>query len=216
MPLRSCSSRIGAACHGSTRGVLRRRLARADGPAADPDRPACRGRSRAAARQPRPRRAAAPADHVADAEDRPVRRVDRQVVVVAVGDRAGASTRFERSTAPVTFSRCAGVIETPGVKPNVHGEVRRVVHGDQHAAVAHELLQVGQPAPAQARADVVGRVDLAEVRRQLGRLPRNRIAVHRHAGDDRCARGAADGREEDDVVLRRADRASFATSCVLM
>ena len=101
------------------------------------------------------------------------------------------------------LSRCGRRDRDAGGEPELNREVRRVVDGDQHAAVADELLQVGQALPAHARAHVVGRIDLADVRRQLGRLPRQGIAVHRQAGDELLAGAAADRRKEDDVVLGR-------------
>src|SRR6185312_16722915 len=44
-------------------------------------------------------------------------------------------------------------------------------------------------------------VDLADVWRQLGGLPRHRVAPHRHAVDDLLRAGAADRPEQDHVVL---------------
>src|SRR4029078_3864104 len=65
----------------------------------------------------------------------------------------------------------------------------------------YDLLWVPHPLVAEARTDVVGRVFLADVRRQLRRPPRDRVAVQRRARDDLLRGAAADRGEEDDVVL---------------
>src|SRR5581483_3585048 len=73
--------------------------------------------------------------------------------------------------------------------------------GDQQSALPDEVLDLLESVPAEAGADVVGGIDLAEIRSELRRLPRQRIAVHRRAVDDRLGTAANAGSEDDHVVL---------------
>src|SRR4029078_12661012 len=65
----------------------------------------------------------------------------------------------------------------------------------------YDLLWVPHPLVAEARTDVVGRVFLADVRRQLRGPPRDRVAVHRRAVDDLLRAAAADRGGEAEVGL---------------
>ena len=91
IPLRSCSSVTGGACQGSTLGSTGGASTRPR-PAARRDRRSCRGPSAARRLAAEPRRRVRRACCSTD-EDQPVRQVDRQVLVVAVGDRARAGPR---------------------------------------------------------------------------------------------------------------------------
>src|SRR5690349_3909583 len=59
-----------------------------------------------------------------------------------------------------------------------------------------------QPIPTQTWSNVVCGIFFADVRREFGRLPRDRSAVHRQAVHDLLSGDAANRRKQDDVVLR--------------
>ena len=213
--LRSCSS------------VTRRRLPRLDlrllrqrrppgGPAADPDRRPCRARSAArcppsaAARRRRgrpaccSRRAPGPAPSRSTGPRRSRRRS---------GSRRRRSSRASRC--PARSAACGCCTDRPGVRPKVTASTDVSSATISTPPLRTKLLEVDEPAPAEARPHVVGRVDLADVRRQRRRLPRQRVAPHRHARRRSAARrGPTGGNTRTSHFAFRF--ASFATTCVLM
>ena len=86
-------------------------------------------------------------------------------------------------------------------QPVADGQLRGVHDADEQAAPGHELAQVREAGRAQARAHVVGRIDLADVRGEGRRLPGKGVAPARHARDDRRRR-PPHGRKDDHVPAR--------------
>ena len=140
---------------------------------------------RAAARRPRGALAtgssgSAPAESAApgqrDAEDRGLVEVERDRVVVAVGDRASFVLHARAEDGPIglKLARLGDRDVLDHAEPDRQAGARG--DRDEDAAVLHERLQVGQPFETQAAADIVRVVDSPEVRGQLGGLERDRAA----------------------------------------
>ena len=115
---------------------------------------------------------------------------------IVAGDEDGVEHRADDARIAVRRDADAGR------KAGVDGELRSVFAGDEQAALLDEFLEVLEAVVAEAGAHVGGRVDAAEVRRQVRLLPRQRVVPHGQAVDDVVRRGAADGSEDDDVVFR--------------
>ena len=124
---------------------------------------------RAAAGRPRGALAAgpsgsAPATAAAgqrDAEDRGLVEVERNRVVVAVGDRAPFVLHRRAKDRPMglKLARLGDRDVLDHAEP--HGQTGARGDRDEDAAVLHERLQVGQPFETQAAADIVRVVDTA-------------------------------------------------------
>ena len=149
MPLRSCSSVIGTACHVSVRGSSRHfdagaslRRVRIVGRSA-PGRPVAAIVGSEAA-------SAAAAEHVREVEDRPVVAPEREVVGVAVGDRAGRVDRLRAHHAADDAQALARGDRQARREAGRDREIGGVHHGEEHAALAHER-PAGCATPLQPR-----------------------------------------------------------------
>ena len=71
-----------------------------------------------------------------------------------------ASTIFERSAEPVTFSRCVGAMLTPGVSPNVTAKLPCRSPPISRPPLRTNFVQMIEARPAEARTHIVGLVDL--------------------------------------------------------
>ena len=154
-----------------------------------------------------PRPTAAPGQR--EAEDRGLVEVERDRVVIAVGDRAPFVLHARTEDGPIRLelARLGDRDVLDHAQP--HGQAGARRDRDEDAALLHERLQVGQPFETQAAADIVRLVDTPEVRGQLGGLEWDRAAevgaVVEQALPDAVDQGREtrrDGGKDDHVVLR--------------
>src|SRR6185437_9982336 len=81
-------------------------------------------------------------------------------------------------------------------------ELRGVFAGDEQSALLDELAEVLKAVVAEARADVIGRIEATKVWCDVGFLPGHRVVPHGQAVEDIECGGTANGRKDDDVVFR--------------
>ena len=134
---------------------------------------------------------------------------------VAVGDRTGVVDHLRSHDAADDAQVVRAGGRQAGREPARHCEVGGVHRRQQQAAFPHEILQVRDAHPTEARTHVVGLIFRSEIRRVGRLLPRQRVAVHRHAVDDRPAGSRPTGGKT--ITSYFALRSSFFRHvCVLM
>src|SRR6267142_996455 len=123
------------------------------------------------------RATAATPDDVADTENGTIGTIHRQRIAIAVSNRAGRIHSLHTQNVAHRSQALRASYSNSCSEAIVHGEIGRIVNGDEKSTVAHKLLQVLQPGPAKTGAHVVRRVNLAEVWRQRSCFPGNRISI---------------------------------------
>ena len=214
MPLRSCSSVIGAAFQVSMRSSRATstpvRPCGTSGSSAVP-RPVGRFPPSSGPRR-RPPRAA---EHVGEVEDRTVVAPQREVVGVAVGDRAGRVDVFERTTLPTMRSRWRAATESPGVKPVDTARSAVSITVMSRPPLRTNVLQVRDAGAAEARTHVVGLI--LGCRGSASRASSSTASgCPTSACRRRCPAGPPPPGGKTMTSYFALRLASFAISCVLM
>ena len=172
-------------------------------------RPAARRPRGALATRPSGSAPATAAPGQREAEDRGLVEVERDRVVVAVGDRAPFVLHARAEDRPIGLKLAR--LGDRDVLDHAEPDRQTGARGDrdEDAALLHERLQVGQPLETQAAADIVRVVDTPQVRGQLGGLEWDRAAevgavVEQALADavDQGRETRRDGWKDDHVVLR--------------
>src|SRR5262249_15614614 len=100
---------------------------------------------------------------VAHVEDRPLISINRQVLAVAVGDRASGVDKLRSQNAPGCFESLRRLNRDSRREPKGDREVCGVGYAYQGTTGANKALKVRDSAPPQTRSHIVGLIYLSEI-----------------------------------------------------